>query len=422
MIQSAFLFAFGAFSAFLFCLLIAPAFWRRAVYLTQKRIESAVPLTVNELQADKDRLRAEHAIAIQKVEGTLKEQRAESARHASRIAELDEDVVSLKQTAETREKLVEELRAKLADVEGARLAKEDALNVSEAEKQAISADLAARVSELELTTLARDEFVKKSTSMEQKLTTTIAAEVKLRDTVEKERNKRRDEQEKAREARRELAEVALNAKSEHERAVELDKKLEKSITRASDLEEKLSRREKEIARLREERSAEIGEIDALERRAEDAEAERRTLEGEVAEMTLRVNRIAAVLDASDEPEAALEAMKVRIGQLEAELGKAKADLDQAKEANKQTSKMLKTQDADLAEGDNALREEMHQLAAQVLHMAALLEGDGSRVIELVGAGGSDKTKDGPLSLAERVVALRAASTPNTSEAVPSPKL
>ncbi|MEL6818114.1 MAG: hypothetical protein AAFX98_07400 [Pseudomonadota bacterium] len=422
MIQSIFLFAFGAFSAFLFCLLIAPAFWRRAVYLTQKRIESAVPLTVNELQADKDRLRAEHAIALQKVEGSLKEQRAETAAHASRIAELDETIFAQKQTAESRETLVSELRSKLADVEGARLAKEDALNVSEAEKQAISADLAARVSELELTTLARDEYAKKSSTLEQKLKVTTAAEVKLRDTVEKERDKRRTEQEKARESRRELAEAALAAKNERQRADDLDRKLQKSITRATDVEEMLSRREKEMARLREDRSAEIVEIEALERRAEDAEAERRILESEVSEMTLRVNRIASVLDASDEPEAALEAMKARIAQLETALEQANLHKQEAREAEKRLAKELERQSADLKKGDAALREEMHTLAAQVLHMASLLEGEKSEVVELVTSGVNGKAKDNPLSLAERVVALRNASMPKKGKAVPAAKL
>ncbi|MEO0544512.1 MAG: hypothetical protein AAFY99_11900 [Pseudomonadota bacterium] len=421
MIQSVFLFAFGAFSAFLFCLLIAPAFWRRAVYLTQKRIESAVPLTLNELQADKDRLRAEHAIAIQKVEGTLKEQRAKSAAHASRIAELDESVYSLKQTAEAREATIVELRSKLADTEGARLAKEDALNVSESEKMAISADLAARVSELELTTIARDEFANKSVKLEDKLTATIASEVKLRDTLEKERLKRREDQEKARDARRELAEAALSAKSEKKRADGLDGKLQQSITRLTDLEEKLSRREKEVSRLREDRSAEIVEIEALERRAEDAEAERRSLETEVSEMTLRVNRVAALLEASEEPEVALEAMKARLDQLETDLKSVEAERDQATAAYKQTAKMLKKQEAALANGDAALRDEMHELAAQVLHMASLLEGEGSEVTALI-AGEGKGAKDGKsLSLAQRVVALRNASASNPATSTPSAK-
>ncbi|MEO1747939.1 MAG: hypothetical protein AAFR27_04860, partial [Pseudomonadota bacterium] len=62
------------------------------------------------------------------------------------------------------------------------------------------------------------------------------------------------------------------------------------------------------------------------------------------------------------------------------------------------------------------------LAAQVLHMASLLEGEGSEVIALVSSDAKGRKGDNPLSLAERVVALRNASVPKKGKAVPAAKL
>ena len=58
MLESGLFFTLGFLAATLLCLMVAPAIWRRAVVLTRQRIESSVPLTLNEIQADKDQLRA----------------------------------------------------------------------------------------------------------------------------------------------------------------------------------------------------------------------------------------------------------------------------------------------------------------------------------------------------------------------------
>jgi hypothetical protein len=52
----------------LLALMVAPAIWRRAARLTRSRIEKSVPLTLSEIQADKDQLRAEAAFKKSVVE------------------------------------------------------------------------------------------------------------------------------------------------------------------------------------------------------------------------------------------------------------------------------------------------------------------------------------------------------------------
>jgi hypothetical protein len=57
LLQSVLIFTFGFLAAALLALMAAPAMWRRAVYLTRKRIEAALPLSINELNAEKDAAR-----------------------------------------------------------------------------------------------------------------------------------------------------------------------------------------------------------------------------------------------------------------------------------------------------------------------------------------------------------------------------
>ena len=79
------IFALGFLVAGLAALAFAPAFWRRADRLTRRRLEMQIPLSVQEILAERDQLRAEFA-----VERCRLDQRAEQliARHAADLASL----------------------------------------------------------------------------------------------------------------------------------------------------------------------------------------------------------------------------------------------------------------------------------------------------------------------------------------------
>ena len=67
-IQTGMLVALGFLVASLLGLLLASAFWSRAVRLTTKRLKRSMPVSEAEIKADRDRLRAEHAIKVHKLE------------------------------------------------------------------------------------------------------------------------------------------------------------------------------------------------------------------------------------------------------------------------------------------------------------------------------------------------------------------
>lgn len=75
MIEPLLFFTLGLLAAAFLWLLLLPAFWRRATRLTRRALEQSLPLTPNEITAERDRLRARFA-----VEAALSARREEKAR------------------------------------------------------------------------------------------------------------------------------------------------------------------------------------------------------------------------------------------------------------------------------------------------------------------------------------------------------
>lgn len=89
MIEQILIFCLGLLTAAIVWLLLLPAFWRRAQRLVRRDLEAALPFSRNEIEAERDVLRAEHAVLV--------------ARGEQKIAAMQADVV--KARAETGERL-----------------------------------------------------------------------------------------------------------------------------------------------------------------------------------------------------------------------------------------------------------------------------------------------------------------------------
>ncbi len=78
-------FALGVLIATLGALLVLPAVWHRAVRLTTRRVEAAVPVSIFEIQADKDQQRAAFALNQRRLELQLEQTRETIVGHATAI-------------------------------------------------------------------------------------------------------------------------------------------------------------------------------------------------------------------------------------------------------------------------------------------------------------------------------------------------
>ncbi|MEO0637517.1 MAG: hypothetical protein AAFY73_12800 [Pseudomonadota bacterium] len=103
-------FALGASVAGLVALWLAPMVWRRAVRVTERRVEAAIPLSIHEVQADKDQMRADFAVQLRKVEQKSEKLQSKAA----------EDRVTINEQLSRIDALVTDRRAKaemIADLE-----------------------------------------------------------------------------------------------------------------------------------------------------------------------------------------------------------------------------------------------------------------------------------------------------------------
>jgi hypothetical protein len=94
-IQYVMLVALGFLAASFIVLLLAPAFWSRAVRLTAARLRESMPATETEIRADKDKLRADYAMKIYRLESRVDQAKLGSARQLIELNRRDATISDL---------------------------------------------------------------------------------------------------------------------------------------------------------------------------------------------------------------------------------------------------------------------------------------------------------------------------------------
>src|ERR1700741_1014947 len=147
--------AIGFLVSMLFGLMIVPLVHNRAVRLTPKRMEAATPLSMAEIQADKDQLRAEFAMSARRLEMSVEQLKNKTTSQLAELGKKSDAINRMKIelgeknatifSLEAREKAVkEQLRATEEEfatkTEGLRLA-ERALTDKQGELAKLNAEL-----------------------------------------------------------------------------------------------------------------------------------------------------------------------------------------------------------------------------------------------------------------------------------------
>src|SRR5882757_814343 len=96
MIEPIMFFGLGFLASSLLGLIIVPFVHGRAVRLTVRRLEAATPLSMAEIQADKDQLRAEFAMSTRRLEMSVEQLKAKTTSQLSEIGKKSEAIGRLK--------------------------------------------------------------------------------------------------------------------------------------------------------------------------------------------------------------------------------------------------------------------------------------------------------------------------------------
>src|ERR1700733_227581 len=130
--------AIGFLISMLFGLMIVPLVHNRAVRLTTRRIEAAMPLSMAEIQADKDQLRAEFAMSARRLEMSVDQLKNRTTSQLAELGKKSDAINRMKLelgeknatifSLEAREKAVEEQQRATAEEFAA---KTEALRIAE---------------------------------------------------------------------------------------------------------------------------------------------------------------------------------------------------------------------------------------------------------------------------------------------------
>jgi chromosome segregation ATPase len=381
LVQSVLFFVLGFLCAAFLALMIAPAIWRRAVMLTRQRVEGSMPLTLAEIQADKDRIRAEFAMSTRRLEMSVKSLREKSAEQLVEISHCREALKGLAVEQKEKERALSELQTKDEDLRQ----REDQLQLLSDRLAQAERALERRALELEKLEHMYDDASFSSSSRQIELVARESELQKLADDISVLRSQRKEADRRQQEIAAESRAARDALKAEKKRTGDLDKKVERLLATLADREDKLGRREKEIARLREKSKSE-GVENASTVRLVGAPA----------------NQAGAAVQGGDVEKA--------IAKLDSDRERLEATLTALARENKRLKSDLAVFEAsksdDTRRATAALREQMSDLAAQVVVLTAKLEGPESPIAKVLAA--PRQPESGERSLADRVRALQKA--------------
>lgn len=373
MIEYALLYGLGFLSSAMLAMLVAPAIHSRIVRFTENRLKATMPLSPQEIRAQRDMARASYA-----AENAKTVQALEKERQKTMDLQLKQDVLSKEASrllAENQDFTVqiEAMNVEAADMRS-QLRRAD-LHITQLKETLQRAEEIAATKDIELEKLMKrldkvglevDNLKIESSRRETEIENLKMRLQTLRDEREDLRREQAAALKRAREAEQRLTQ------EEHQK-LRLDDKLMREMAGKADKDAIIDRRTAEIARLKEQLKSANAE---LRRRGGST---KRSGSSETHDDDI---------DMSEPPEASTEELADEI-------------------RHQYTALTERLNRAKSAANDDALREEMSEIAAKMILLTAREEGSGSPIPKLLSSAGP-KAKGAKPTLADRVAEKTAA--------------
>ena len=368
---------------------------------------------MNEVQADKDQLRAEFAMSTRRLEVSVKSFKEKISLQMAEIAKNREELMLLAKERDEKQQSLSELESQGSQMRAELRQQEETLGKLTAAQDEVSTALQKRTHDLERVAQKLRDTSEVADSQKIELVARDTEIGSMSDKLSELRREQKELRQMAREAELETKVSQESLRQERKHLADSEKKNERLLTQLSDREEKLERREKELARLRDQLRSATADGQDIDKRLASADRVRLSLEGEVAELN---TRLAALLG------------NARGGDIEKAFRKLEEDRENLKRRIDELTRQNKSLSDKLAEGQLAfasdwdgerrdtavLREQINDIAAEMVRMSAALDGPGSPIISALNsnepAAAANRDADLPLSLADRVRALQKAAS------------
>jgi chromosome segregation ATPase len=373
MIEPVMYFGIGFLVAALLGLLFIPLVHGRAVRLTMRRLEAATPLSIAEIRADKDQLRAEFAMSTRRLEMSVEQMKARATGQLADLGKKTDAINQLKKELGEKTAAIlaleshdKNLRDQLRSTEDEFEIKSSSLREAERTLADKQADLARLVAELGERSIMADsqrvELAALRTQIEAMKVSVADYQRAVRSTEER--------------LARERAETEAAAKQSGEERGKLDGlaartgELERELLVQKTEAEVMSRRVQELETRLGEQGRLLAERDFLiARLRSDLEAANK-IESDLRE---------EIDNAGGRTSGAVDKFRADIGQLEAQLAAA---IEERTKLQREIAVMRRDAETTWAAErvENALlRERINDVAAEVARLTAVLEGPGSPI-------------------------------------------
>jgi chromosome segregation ATPase len=418
MIEPIMYFGLGFLAAALIGLIIVPFVHGRAVRLTVRRLEAATPLSMAEIQADKDQLRAEFAMSTRRLEMSVDQLKNKSTGQLADLGKKNDVINRLKMELGEKAATIFALEARDRGIKDQLRATEDELAVKTGALRETERTLAEKESELTKYTAQLTETSATSDSQRIEIVSLKTQVENLKDQVAglgKEVKETSDryarEKEAGEKATKELADERGNVANLGTRLGGLERQLATQTTEAeimgrriADMEMRLTEQSRLLADRERERDQLRVDLESARRIEADLRQELGTLDRRHGTAT--------------------EALRAEKQMAESQLERAREDRSKLQ---RELSAMKREAEATWASErvENALlRERINDVAAEVARLTSVLEGPGSEIDTILaaehasGANGAAKPGVTPAntngddkgSLADRIRALQARSS------------
>jgi chromosome segregation ATPase len=373
MIEPIMYFGLGFLAASLLALIIIPFVHGRAVRLTIKRLEAATPLSMTEIQADKDQLRAEFAMSTRRLEMSVDQLKGKTTSQLADLGKKTDVINRLKMelgektatifSLEAREKA---LKDQLHATEEELTTKTNALRETERTLADKQADLARRTGALDERSVTADsqkiEIVALKTQVATLKDQVAGLEKEVKETTGRLERERQD----AAVVTRQLADERGQVEKLGDRVAHLELQLQAQTAeaqilgqRVADLEQRLAEQARALSERERERDQLRLNIEAARRIEADLRQELASLDRRHDQATeqLRAEKVLA--------ETQLERAREDRAKLQRELAALKREAE-ATWASERVENAL-------------LRERINDVAAEVTRLTSALEGPGSPI-------------------------------------------
>ena len=278
MIQSALFFIFGVLVTVFVVVLLGPSVWRRAFFLARRQVQAELPITLAEIRADRDGLRAEHAVEATRLEQLLRLERQKTAEQKVTLARKYEEL-----------KRIPLLEERLADIEKQLIAHEQVAKEAETARDTALEKAEILQAELERMQSHYRALEGLADTLRIEISASETERARLTNEMTEMRRDRKEATARYNEVSTQLTSAQTELKSEKRRNGELQQKLEKLISELSDAQEKVERYSRRNSNVND--GAELAHI----------ERENAVLREEMAALAARMVAITAEKEGPDSP-------------------------------------------------------------------------------------------------------------------------